>query len=114
MPGTPANTRPVKVATPFTAVTVVVPLRVPPMPLAMLTVTRVELSLVAGLPKRSRIINLGTVVSAGSSGSVEPDSPPTAESSTINSAGTACVSTSADDAAEVIEVAPMSAVMAIV
>ena len=89
MPGTPANTRPVKVATPFTAVTVVLPLRVPPVPLAILTVTWVVMSLVALLLKRSRIINLGGVVSAGSSGSTEPDSPPTAESSIANSAGTA-------------------------
>ena len=100
------------------AVTVVLPDSVPPTPVAIDTVTWVVLSVVAGLPKRSRIINLGTVVSAGSVGSIDPDSPPTAESSITSSAGLACAKVMELEAAELIEVAlgplPNTAVTVIV
>ena len=62
-PAVPLKTRSVNVATPSTSATVVVPPRVPPLPLAIETVTS-PVAFVTVLPALSRIVNSGWVVKA--------------------------------------------------
>ena len=68
MPTVPANVTPLKVTTPFTALTVVVPPSVPPVPDWIATVTAV-VAPVTVFPAESRIVTTGCVVSA------PPDAP---------------------------------------
>ena len=59
----PASVNPLKVATPLAALTVVVPPRVPPVPVWIATVTAAD-DPVAVLPAESRSVITGWVVSA--------------------------------------------------
>ena len=64
VPATPLKPRPVKVATPFTAVAVVLPINVPPTPLLIATVTIAfeVVTIFESAAAPSRTLNCGVVV----------------------------------------------------